>query len=403
MMTTILRFSRIALWSVLAWGSSAAAESRTIVVSDVSTRAFVAFSPDGTLLANSNDDQVQLRDAATGQLRKTLEANGEWVQEVVFSPDGRTLAGGGDRIRLWDVATGELKAVLEGWAPWVAFSPDGGTVASCGDRTGTVRLWDAGTGDSLAVLEGNSGDCSSVAFSPDGGTVVSGNYDGTVRLWDVETGQPRAVLEGHRDEVTSVAFSPDGEAVVSGSYDSTVRLWDAGTGTVKAVLRVVLRWRHGAVAGVAYAPDGVRVASGGRDGLILLWDLSTGRPLFVGEHGGGLHSLAYSPDGTTLASSGRGRIALRSTDFETGDRKTIIEEKFPVHSVVFSRMAQPWLLGVTPPAYGERTTAPLLTFSGRIALPSAGRWCSLRTGGPWPPGALRPAATSGTRTLQQFT
>ncbi len=106
----------------------------------------MAFSPDGSIFANIGRDGVQLWDAATGERLNIFKEPNSVVNSLSFSPDGKTLAGGGSdtTVRLWDVSTGSEKKVRTGHKHWiyrVAFSPDGQTLASAG-VDGTVLLWD---------------------------------------------------------------------------------------------------------------------------------------------------------------------------------------------------------------------------------------------------------------------
>src|SRR4030095_13859487 len=105
--------------------------------------------------------RIELWDAATGNLLRTLEATPEGLNE------GRCEAEAGTETALV-----------------IAFSPDSRSIVS-GACDYTTKLWDVATGQQKYSWNGHSGGVVSVALSADGKVVASGSLDQTVKLWDV--------------------------------------------------------------------------------------------------------------------------------------------------------------------------------------------------------------------------
>ena len=283
---------------------------------------YVAFSPDGDTLASvgSNVSMVRLWDARTGELFGRPETSADAVSSIAFSLDGSTLVWNeGSRIRSWDVRTGVLRypgiGGHSGIVNSVAFSPDGATLASGGDD-GSIGLWDVRVRENKQLFYAHTGGVTSVDFSPDGFMLASGGRDKTVRLWDARTRNHIRSLSGQMDETITVTFSHNGELLAGGSRgryswseisDTTIRIWDARTGDHLHTLE----GHTSGVSCLAFFPGVPILASGSYDNTIRIWDARTGENIHILEgHTYAVTSVAFSPDGNTLVSGSRDATIL---------------------------------------------------------------------------------------------
>jgi WD40 repeat protein len=149
---------------------------------------------------------------------------------VGFSADGTALAAVvGETVRVWHPGTrnaAESPFVPAGGVNAIGLSPDGTTVAVGGDDN-AVRLFNAETHALVGQpLTAHAKEVNQAVFSPNGKILATAGYDATVRLWNVETRHAIGAPLNHDNWIRALAFSPDARTLATACDDGRVRLWD---------------------------------------------------------------------------------------------------------------------------------------------------------------------------------
>lgn len=194
--------------------------------------AALAFSPDGSLLAVSNDRRlVRIWDWRARRLVRELDGHHDSVTGITFSGDGeRLLTTSVDRSALyWDWRHAQVVTRLAGQtdALWASTLSHDGKRAAVVQYDGRVRVFALPEGRLLFTAESENNRSYSADFSPDGRGLLIGGMQPLVL--DASNGALLGELHGHLDVVTSAHFSHDGRTIVTASTDHTIRLWDAGS------------------------------------------------------------------------------------------------------------------------------------------------------------------------------
>lgn len=211
-----------------------------------------------------------------------------FVSCLDIHPDGELigLSGAGSSTVVLNWKTGHIVYEVRGNGRGqdLVFSPDGKTLALALESS--VQLCDAGTGKELATLEpsfeAHRPTC--VRYSGDGKQIAVGISNGSVRLLSADLTKELRTLQISSDKewVVGIASVPKPD-LLAAATPSSVRLFEASTGKQlrewgKADLRI---------SSVALSPDGKLLAVGYcgkhdakgefRGGYVNIWDTATGR------------------------------------------------------------------------------------------------------------------------------
>lgn len=212
----------------------------------------IFFAKDGGFVAcSTNNNRINIWKTSPFQLITTIPITG--IENLSVNHDKTLLSIRlTDKIILWDIlkeeTTGDSISIEDGqWINNVVFSPDGKYIATGSCNTKNIQtycepkilIWEVKTQKLVyeLVLTGQGGTIRALAFSPDGKYLVSGSGgngvqggDVNIIFWNLETGQQIGQSlkpsDGAMGDIWGLAFNPNGSVLASNDEARGIILWD---------------------------------------------------------------------------------------------------------------------------------------------------------------------------------
>jgi len=260
------------------------------------------FSPDGDLIAASDDNRVWLLNPkATSNLTArpqgdpSLALKGN-VRDIVISPDSKWLGASSEagNVLIYDIARNAPRVIIKSGLRYaLAFTPDSRQLIG-GNSAGNVQTWDLSMGRAGSTLIEKGLSVRSIAASP---TLLGLGMQDRIAILDLNSGQKVFDIESTGENET-LAFNSDATLLASGDSSGNVHIWKVENGAF-----VLLHTLNKEPAfSLAFDPQNDWIAVGASENVYLI-DPVTGKEAARIPHASAVNGVSFTPDGNTLVTA----------------------------------------------------------------------------------------------------
>lgn len=242
-----------------------------------------------TLTAYKNDAKFAARRGKAGSLAEMAFLKGPWswhtlssehqgpIREITVSACGNFVFSRDDTglIKAWSVLTGEkidLPLKAGAFAKGVLFSPDGRILAGLSKEKGYLSFYDWRDKKNF-VQENLNSNYSKLVFSKSGERCATLSKTHKIQVWSPFTGNILSPEFAHSSPVIGYCFSEDGRFLVSLCQDKALRVWDPSGKTVFAIKKA----HDKTISAFAADQNGRDLVSASEDGQLCFWTMKDGK------------------------------------------------------------------------------------------------------------------------------
>ena len=313
----------ISLWDIDSFERIATIEDSSNKGDIDYTRRSISISPDGSILASSSHDAIQIWDLKTKKHINTLNGHSNYVTSLFFSPDGQwlTSCSWDDTVRIWNLKEQQDSSPLISYdteVSFAAFLPSKGEIITT-SWDNKILIWRVSDKKELVSFQLGEHETSinSACLNQNERYLVTASLDGIIKLWDIEN----FVLLGTFNQIpihgsftgatviNYMDFHPNERFFIFATNDYSIFIWD-----FTSFFNITFLGSHfGRTSCISCCEHKRLMATGSDDSSIIIWDLEQQDVKYwMDKEGDGwdmldneesVNSLSFSPNGKYLASS----------------------------------------------------------------------------------------------------